>query len=221
MCGRFALSNQLSQLSDLIEDKTSDAIEHIAPSWNIAPSNLIPFITNSQRQYGFALKIGSWGLRPSWSSPSNVEPINAQIETVQQKSMFRNLWGHQHCAIPFDGWYEWKSTPIGKQPFYITPKSDESIFFAGLWDTWIDQESNQNYLSSVILTEHSCEQLLEIHRRKPVLISSSDLHEWIINRSLRPYRGDFNVRPVSREVNSVAKNGPHLIKKLTGLRDYL
>ena len=55
-----------------------------------------------------------------------MEPINARIETVESKPMFRDAFQTRRCIVPANGWYEWKTTPRGKVPFYHQ-SFDESV----------------------------------------------------------------------------------------------
>ena len=43
--------------------------------------------------------------------------------------------------IPASDYYEWKATPTGKQPYYISTADGSVLSFAGLWDEWQDIES--------------------------------------------------------------------------------
>ena len=38
--------------------------------------------------------------------------------------------------MPLDGFYEWKKTATGKQPYAIALKDRRLMGMAGLWETW-------------------------------------------------------------------------------------
>ena len=99
MCGRFAYRGE--QWPELVEDLQKPVIE---PNFNIAPTNNTPVIHLN----GDELNITSmqWGLRPSWSKKSTMEPINARIETIETKPMFKDAYAQRRCIVPADGWYE-------------------------------------------------------------------------------------------------------------------
>jgi putative SOS response-associated peptidase YedK len=222
MCGRFALANQLSSLADIIDDQPStDFIASIEPSWNIAPTQKVPTAMFDSTSNHFTTGLASWGFRPSWSSPSKIEPINAQIETAATKPMFRQAWATRRCVIPFDGWYEWKSTPLGKQPFYLYVQSEEPVYFAGLWDTWYGDSHDDVLTSTVILTTEAVPSLQEIHHRMPVLVGKSQLDSWFNFGKIEGNESiTFTFHAVSKGVNSVQNNGPGLVERIAGLTDY-
>jgi len=59
---------------------------------------------------------------------------NARAETISERASFRKPFQSQRCLIPADGFYEWKATPNGKQPFRFTRKDGGFFCMAGLWD---------------------------------------------------------------------------------------
>ena len=77
-----------------------------------------------------------WGLRPHWSKKSTMEPINARLETVEAKPMFRQAFDERRCLIPANGWYEWKTTPRGKVPFYHRAADESLLLMAGIYELW-------------------------------------------------------------------------------------
>jgi putative SOS response-associated peptidase YedK len=42
----------------------------------------------------------------------------------------------RRCLIPADGFYQWKRTETGKQPYSIERKDGTLFCFAGLWEGW-------------------------------------------------------------------------------------
>ena len=59
------------------------------------------------------------------------------------KPMFRDAFRRSRCVIPASGYYEWKPTPTGKQPYYISAADGSVLSFAGLWDEWHDIETGE------------------------------------------------------------------------------
>jgi putative SOS response-associated peptidase YedK len=48
--------------------------------------------------------------------------VNIELAT---KPMFRTAFRRSRCLIPASGYYEWKVTPTGKQPYYISARDDK------------------------------------------------------------------------------------------------
>jgi putative SOS response-associated peptidase YedK len=60
-----------------------------------------------------------WGLIPNWAKDPSIAKgtINAKSETAANKPAFRDPLKLRRCLIPADGFYDWKKTGTGKQPF--------------------------------------------------------------------------------------------------------
>ncbi len=85
------------------------------------------------------------GLIPSWyrGNPRNLKlsTINARIEGLTEKATFRNpLKKGRRCVVLADGYYEWKTTPDGKQPYFVYVKPNKPMAFAAVYDVWYPGE---------------------------------------------------------------------------------
>ena len=92
---------------------------------NIAPTTMIDSVIAHDEAKHHQLVRMRWGLIPSWwKKPAKEAPstFNARAETVAEKPMFRTSFKRRRSLIPASGYYEWKPTPEGKQPYYITGK---------------------------------------------------------------------------------------------------
>ena len=106
-----------------------------------------------------------------------MEPINARIETVESKPMFRDAFQTRRCIVPANGWYEWKTTPRGKVPFYHQSFDESVLSIAGIYDHWLSESGPLHTFS--ILTTEATEDVKHIHNRMPVLISKEDSDCWL------------------------------------------
>jgi putative SOS response-associated peptidase YedK len=92
-----------------------------------------------------------------------------------------------------------------------------------LWERWRSQgaEDPEDLQTCTILTTEASPSVSEIHSRMPVVLQPEAVEAWldpeqsdtgVLHEILTGghYR-DFDVRPVSPEVNSPTHNGPHLI----------
>jgi SOS response associated peptidase (SRAP) len=80
-----------------------------------------------------------WGLIPSWWKKTVKDvpsTFNARAESVAEKPMFRSAFKRSRCIVPASGYYEWKTTPDGKQPYFITAAGGGVLSIVGLWDRW-------------------------------------------------------------------------------------
>jgi putative SOS response-associated peptidase YedK len=69
-----------------------------------------------------ALDFSHWGFRPTWAKEDAPTPINIRAEKAATSPYFRSAFAHRRCLIPANGWYEWRKTESGKEPYYITLK---------------------------------------------------------------------------------------------------
>ncbi len=224
MCGRYTLHQKADKLAKRFNLATLPA--HIAESYNVAPGQIMPVITEDED--GRKLELMKWGLIPSWSKDPKIgyKLINARGDGIFDKPMWRNVILRKRALIPADGFYEWKRSadPKGhKQPFYIHPKQDELFAFAGVWETWKDIEGKEWKTYSIITTEPNRE-MSSIHNRMPVILHPEDEASWLepsrVSRSdiepyLRPYEDNgLELFEVSSDVNAVRNNDEKLIYPL-------
>jgi putative SOS response-associated peptidase YedK len=75
-----------------------------------------------------------WGLVPHWSKDRSVayKLINARAESIATKPSFCDAFERRRCIVPADGFYEWKKTGTGKQPYLILLKGGALFGFAAL-----------------------------------------------------------------------------------------
>ena len=75
-----------------------------------------------------------WGLVPRWAKDLSVgnRMINARAETVASKPAFRSAFAKRRCIVPVDGFYEWKDTGDGKQPYWISSADGKPLSIAGI-----------------------------------------------------------------------------------------
>ena len=210
MCGRFAF--QGDQWPELVTDIEQPVI---GPNYNICPKDNSPVIHYDSDS--LAITSMQWGLRPSWSKESTMEPINARVETIDSKPMFREAYRQRRCLVPANGWYEWKTTPRGKVPFYHSVANQDVLLMAGIYEHWAEGEQSLNTFT--ILTQESIPEIQHIHNRMPVIIDEWEADSWLKD-SQQPSTGiTIEVHPVDREVNKTTAQGPQLIRPLRTLFD--
>src|SRR5262249_31406505 len=147
---------------------------------------------------------------PSWWKKTAKEvpaTFNARAETLAMKPMFRDAFRRNRCLIPASGYYEWLSTPTGKQPYYYTARDGAPLTFAGLWDKWKDIETGMNMLSSTMIAPTASARGRRVHAGRRVLWKPGAFPRWwgatATTEMLKPAPDDYlQVWPVSRQVNS-------------------
>jgi putative SOS response-associated peptidase YedK len=146
--------------------------------------------------------------------------INARMEGIEVKPAFRKAFARRRCLIPADGFYEWKKTPRGKQPYYYQLSDGGPFAFGGLWERWEDHKAGQEIDSCTIITTPANELLAEVHDRMPLILDPRDYTTWLNAATakeqalslLRPYpAASMTAHPVSAQVNNPKNEGPDLV----------
>ncbi len=216
MCGRYTLT-ELPDESKIVPP-AGETIT-LKPRYNIAPTNFCAVIPQADPARIYYYK---WGLVPHWAKDAKVgyKMINARAETLQEKPAFRDPLKGQRCLVLADGFYEWKNTGQGKQPYRITLSSETTFTFAGLYDRWIDASGNPMDTFTIITTEPN-ELMIDIHDRMPVILDEPAGQSWLDPRIpipdalglLAPFDASLmQAYPVSPAVGSVRNDHERLIR---------
>lgn len=158
-----------------------------------------------------------WGLIPSWVKNQEAardirfKTLNARIETIHEKASYRHASDHKRCAVPIDGWFEWKEVNGKKYPYYIHRDDGKPFLLAGLWEQWNDEET----FSIVTTTALGiCAQVHNTKERMPFLLSKEDAAMWLdkslsfanVKGQIHPQWKELSAYPVSNLVSSSKEN---------------
>lgn len=221
MCGRYLLTASPEEVRRLFRYAEQP---NFPPRWNIAPTQPIAIVTAGPAGPRFMLV--RWGLIPSWvEDPKSFSLlINARAETAAEKPSFRAAMRHRRCLVPASGFYEWRRTPLGKQPFFIRPRGGGAVGFAGLWETWSSADGSE-IDTAAILTVPANRLVGQIHDRMPAVVLPEHHARWLdcmtvdVKEALtliEPVPDDFfEAVPVGERVNKVANDDERLVEALT------
>lgn len=223
MCGRFVQHRApLAYAEHFGLDAAAIQLPNAPPRYNAAPTQDLMVIRRNPATEKLDLSLLRWGLVPVWEKdPSGgARLINARSESVAEKPTFREAWRKKRrCIVPADGFYEWQSRPEGKQPYYIGPRDDAPLAFAGLWEGWKDPATGQWLRTFTILTCAASPQLAPLHERMPVILAEADIPAFLADADpralLRPCPdGQLTFWPVAKSVNAVRNDSPDLMAPL-------
>ncbi|EFQ65119.1 protein of unknown function DUF159 [Pseudomonas fluorescens WH6] len=228
MCGRFVqyegmaiFIEELSPQIELFSGYDAQPIDR----YNVAPSTRVQVLHTAED--GLHIEAVKWGWAPFWAKGKRPDPINARVETVTTGKFFKQLWPNGRALVPSEGWYEWikdPDDPKRKQPYFIRLKSHKPMFFGALAQVHpgLDPHIDDGF---VIITAASDQGMVDIHDRKPLVLSPACAREWL-DPNLSPERaeeiareccqrtGDFEWYPVGKEMGNVRSQGPALILPL-------
>ncbi|PPG56516.1 SOS response-associated peptidase [Rathayibacter sp. AY1C5] len=228
MCGRFVVKDSTAAL---LPDLVSAAFGGLRPNYNVAPTN--PVTVVRERDGERSAPMVHWGFVPVWAKDfkkQRPQPINARIETVASSPMFRKAFATSRVLIPAAGYYEWTVTETGKQPHFIY-EPDAALAMAGIVSAWPDPSKAEDdpekwRLSTAIITRDSHVAPGEVHDRMPACITPDGYDDWLggrldvdalmqlLDRESYAVAHELEHYEVSRDVNSVRNNGPHLLDPL-------
>ena len=219
MCGRYASFIPADRLHQLF--RTVNPTPNLQPTWNMAPTRDAPVVRLHPETRQRHLDLLRWGLVPHFTKDLKAAkcPINARAETAAASGMFRGALAARRCIVPADAFYEWKTTPDGKQPYAITRADGAPLAFAGLWEGWRSPEG-ETLRTFAILTTTANAAMSQIHTRMPVILEQPDWPAWLGETEtapadlLRPAAEQtLRIWPVSRAVNNVRNNGAGLLEQ--------
>ncbi|MBA1148219.1 SOS response-associated peptidase [Ectothiorhodospiraceae bacterium WFHF3C12] len=219
MCGRFVRHTNAAELTRLVGALLP--VPDPGPSYNVAPSQ--PILNARERDGQRVLEPLQWGLVPRWAKDARkLHPINARAETVDTNGVFRAAFRGGRTLIPADGFYEWRRTEAGKQPYFITRSDGRPMWFAGVADRWRGPEGTLE--TCAIITTAANDAVRPLHDRMPVILDESHWDQWLDPRHfdaealqalLQPCDpGLLTLYPVSRAVSSPANDSPSLVDAL-------
>ena len=175
MCGRYAVTSAPEAIRVLFGYPEQP---NFPPRYNIAPTQPIAVVRLVDGKRQFALV--RWGLLPPWvKDPKNFSLlINARGESLTDKPAFSAAVKRRRCLVPADGFYEWKASKAGKQPYFVRAKFGGPIAFAGLWETWMGP-NGEELETAAIVTTRANRTLGDIHDRMPVIVPADAFNLWL------------------------------------------
>ena len=202
MCGRFVNIEKKERVVKLFP--SLKVLNYYNKSYNISPSNLINVIYKNNNNIYVDNFFWSFSY---FNKQNNITQfvINARIETIASKYLFKESLIKRKCLIISNGYYEWKKIDKTKQPYFISiPKNDVKTNVA------------------CIITKEANSELSEIHSRMPLIMSYNEGLDFLddddnnfIENNKSLVEDDIDYFPVSKNVNNPKNNDVNCIKEIT------
>ena len=161
MCGRYFIDYDsiLEYNVDTAQTAATDGID-------ICPGMAAPVLTAASATPVKGLM--RWG----FEKEDGGLVINARVETIGQKAMFRGLIDSQRCAMPAAHYYEWRRSD--RQKFNIELEGLSRFWLAGLF------RLGSNGPEFVVLTQPPVSAIQAIHNRMPLILpEAGDVARWL------------------------------------------
>lgn len=211
MCGRYSITVDKSTIEYHLNAKFVSGQYDFEPTYNAAPSQLLPIITTYAPS---AIVFAKWGFVPEEWKSSKIRPQNnARLETAAEKPMFRSSYTGRHCLVLTDGFYEWRTLDDGrKQPYRFVMKSGELFAMAGIYARG---ENESAPITFAILTTEANDVMRPVHHRMPVILPLGHEKNWLPPGGV-PFFNPFPAElmtayPVTPKMNKASFNEPEAI----------
>lgn len=183
MCYHYGLAKDKNALEKRFQAKAPATLP--LPFFHVSAfdekAQTLPVITDALPD---TIQCFRWGIIPSWSPTQTVayQTQNAKAETLPNKPAFRSLFQKRHCLIPSDGFYEWQHTNKQRTPYFISVPEQPIFTFAGLWDSWEEENTGITLNTFTIVTTAANSLMAEIHntkKRMPLILRLEDEATWL------------------------------------------
>ena len=227
MCGRYYRQADKQAIAEHFAANVDDCELH--DSYNIAPQSTQPVVRVSRDGGEREVAMMRWGLIPYWSKDTSrsgagskvgSSSINARSETITTSALYREAFRRRRCLVPASGFYEWKKLDAKhKQPYAIRVRDAPLCAFAGIWETWKNQATQQT-LETYSITTVPNELTATIHDRMPVILPRRDYARWLAPFDsaqppvdlLRPFPAEeMEAWKVGAAVGNVRSDSPQLL----------
>ena len=217
MCGRYFLDTLPELLAGQFRVHKYPVY---AASYNIAPTQPALAVRRHGEDNEWAWL--RWGLVPHWAKDLSIgaRTLNARGESLAEKPAFRAAFRYRRCIVPASGFFEWQTTPTGKQPYAIVPTDLPCFGFAGLWEHWTSPDGSVVESVAVVTTGANA-LMAPIHDRMPVILAPEDYERWMTaapadtQTLIQPFADErMRAYPVSKAVGNVRNNSAALIAEI-------
>ena len=197
-----------------------DTTNGYKPTYNAAPTHLLPVITNDDPK-GFSFFY--WGATPKMANNKTISSklFNAASKDLLSKASYRNALKLRRCIVPVDGYYEWKRiSKKGRTPYWIHMPEHVVFSLAGLWDDYDDEEGEIHHTFRVITVPNN-NIIDSSNPEMPAILLEEDEKKWLSDdmdvadllKLLKPFQaGKMESHSVSPKVNDPLVNSKDLIK---------
>ena len=170
MCGRFVVSQKVTDLTDVFDAEND--YEDWEPRFSLAPTDTVPIVRerpdSATGAFVRRLEPAVWNFHPSFMRDSKRPQFNSRIETVATNGLWKGAFASGRCIVPMHGYYEWTGEPGHKQAHFLRG-SDDLLAAAGI-STARKLDDGSWQVSTSIITREARDASGEIHDRMPVYL---------------------------------------------------
>lgn len=212
MCTRFTIASNVSALEIELQAEFQFAFQKV---YNAHFGMELPVICAGEEDKIVAMR---WGLIPFWAKEPNLKfhNINSPARNIVKNPVYRVPIRRRRCLVLANCFFIWTYINAKhKNPYVVYDAKQRIMSFAGIWDSWINEDQSKSIESFAIITTHANKRLQKFTRQMPVIVPPgrrrkflrSSIHLNEVMRMLRPLESDsMNLYPVSKQVNDFHNN---------------
>ncbi|MCL2774135.1 MAG: SOS response-associated peptidase [Oscillospiraceae bacterium] len=182
MCGRYVIDENddiadMRRIFEKLKKYYNDTVEYQnVKKGEIFPSDTAPIIIPEKETNIDAVPM-QWGFK----TYNDKLVINARCEGIYERPLFKKAIVNKRCVIPANGFFEWARPQNGlkKEKYLIKPTEAPVMYFAGIYDTFTDPQTNKDQIRFVIITKEARGLIRSLHDRMPVVVARRDMLKWL------------------------------------------
>jgi putative SOS response-associated peptidase YedK len=168
MCGRVLVGEQ----KDIVITGRDGRQFKPKPNSTGNPGSMLTVVTDALpdkvQQY-------RWGLLTADDEKIHAKHKHAKIENLH--TVWRRQLGRKHCVIRIQAFFEYNKDQ--KKSYRIERTDGKPFYIAGLWDIWMDVDTNVLLPTCLMITMRPNRAMAEIHDRMPAILERSDIKTWL------------------------------------------
>lgn len=138
------------------------------------PGSMLPVVTDAMPD---KVQQFRWGLLTIDDDKIHSKHKHARIESLHTIGLWRQLLGKKHCVIRIQAFFEYNKQ---QEKLYRIERADDKPFYiAGLWDIWIDIQTNVLLPTFAMITLPPNRAMAEIHDRMPAILERNQIKTWL------------------------------------------
>ena len=150
------------------------------------PGSMLPVVTDAMPD---KVQQFRWGLLTLEDDKIHSKYKHARIENLHTIGVWRQLLGKKHCVIRIQAFFEYNKDH--KKTYRVERADGKPFYIAGLWDIWIDIETNVLLPTFAMITMPPNRAMAEIHDRMPAILERGDIKTWLNQNHSGPQRAAF------------------------------
>jgi putative SOS response-associated peptidase YedK len=170
MCGRVFVGEQ----KDIVITGRDGRQFKPKPNGTGNPGSMLPVVTDAMPD---KVQQFRWGLLTAEDNKIHSKHKHARIESLHSVGLWRQLLGRKHCVIRIQAFFEYNKA---QETLYRVERADGKPFYiAGLWDIWMDVDTNILLPTFAMITMPPNRAMAEIHDRMPAILERGQIRTWL------------------------------------------